>query len=93
MTLLELPVITEISHSEGAPKLIVASPNDQSTLENTVTESGSEGNFMIIGPGTESSTGESSQPKEEHTYSSEIVHPILWGCKQCDFRFVEYIFK
>lgn len=92
MSLLELPIITDIEQDEEVTKLIVSTHHDPSTSSVTTTAgAASEGDYMIIGHGTETelSLGESSKIKNEASHPSEAEHAILWGCKQCDFRFVE----
>lgn len=77
LSLLELPIITDIS-----------------TPVNTLVQD----NYMIIESlnqpiiehGTELNLNETDEPKNEAASTSgEGDHPILWGCKQCDFRFVD----
>lgn len=49
-------------------------------------------NYMIVEHGTEINLNQTDAPRnaenEEASTSAESDHPVLWGCKQCDFRFV-----
>lgn len=90
MSLLELPIITDIGHDENVSKLIVTTHNNPSTSSaNTAAEPLVDANFMIIGHETEIDLAESSNIKNDVNHPSGAEHSILWGCKQCDFRFVK----
>lgn len=86
MTLLELPIITDISHDVEVAKLIVTHQNDPSTSVNAV-ESLVREDYMIIEHETELHLDESHHQEEAGpSYEAETEHKILWGCKQCEFR-------
>lgn len=103
MSLLELPIITDISQDVVAevPKLIdtshdeaAASVVDTNTNNAAATGGGdavdslAEENYMIIEHGSELSLEVSTESKTEPNDSADTVQSILWGCKQCDFRLV-----
>lgn len=92
ISLLELPIITDISHDDEVTKLIDASEQfkrgDSTTSLNV--DALVQDNYMIIEHGTELNLSQAgpTHDHEEGTTSGEVDHPVLWGCKQCDFRFV-----
>lgn len=81
MSLLDLPIITDISQDVEVTKMIATTQSDQPTTSVAATvitvESLVQDNYVLIEHGTED-----AHPKED------TEHPVLWGCKQCDFRFV-----
>lgn len=87
MSLLELPIITDIGQDEDVSKLIVTTHNipSQSSVS---TEPLAEENFMTVGHETEVDMAGSTNIKTDVNHSSGAESSILWGCKQCDFRFV-----
>lgn len=88
MSLLELPIITDISQDVDVTKFEITSQNNPSTsLDATTVESLAQEDYMIIEHGTELDLGESHHDlKDEAGPSSEAEPKILWGCKQCEFR-------
>lgn len=70
LSLLELPIITDMSTSVNVNGL------DQD-------------NYMIIEHATELNLNQSDSSKNEASTSGEGDHSVLWGCKQCDFRYVQ----
>lgn len=94
LSLLELPIVTDIGHDEDVSKLVTTSNSEPPTSSaNAETEPSTEplieGNFMIISHETEIGFGESSESKNDVDHPSVVEPSILWGCKQCDFRYVE----
>lgn len=87
MSLLELPIITDISEDVEVAKFIVASQTNSTTSMDVASESLVQESFMII-DNDALSLDDDVQSKSVDGPSSEAEHPILWGCKQCDFRFV-----
>lgn len=89
MSLLELPIISDISQDDGVTSdLNVTSQNDPSkSVEATTVESLVHENYLIIEHASELELSEShDQLKDQAGPSSEVEHKILWGCKQCEFR-------
>lgn len=87
MSLLELPIITDISHDVGVPKLITSQNVPSTSVDASTVESLVEENFMIIEHGSELDLDDSHHhSKDEAGPSTETEHKILWGCKQCEFR-------
>ncbi|XP_031619231.1 zinc finger protein 91 [Contarinia nasturtii] len=79
MSLLELPIITDITQDVEVTKLVVAQQNDQMTVDTSVTvESLVPDDYVIIEHGAELNLDEDPRGEAEHS--------VLWGCKQCDFR-------
>lgn len=81
--LLDLPIITQDTEPTS---LLVTSQSEPSTSVKVTVESLVEENFMII----------EHEPDlvDEQTHSKDDAvqlndERILWGCKQCDFRFVK----
>lgn len=88
MSLLELPIITDIEQDEVVTKLIISSHNESPTSSSAAAdESQAEANYMIVGD--ELIPEESSHGKDNANKSTDAEQTILWGCKQCDFRFVD----
>lgn len=95
MSLLELPIITDIAQDVEVPKLIDTSHNDATTsvaTDNnaaaTVADSLADENYMIIEHDSELGLEVSTQSKTEQNDSTGTEQSILWACKQCDFRLV-----
>lgn len=89
ISLLELPIITDISNDVEVTKLIVTSQNDASTsVDSTAVESLVQENYMIIEHGTDLDLDERQHHSKDIQAgpSSGNEHKILWGCKQCEFR-------
>lgn len=82
ISLLDLPIITEIPDDAEVTNLIAASQN-----HNTTAESLTKNDFMIIEHETNLSVSE--QQQQQQCKDNDEEHPVLWGCKQCDFRFVK----
>lgn len=107
ISLLELPIITDMAQDVEVPKLIDTSHNEATTSSSSVNadtnndavaaaaadavDSLTEENYMIIEHDSELSLEVSTQSKTEQNDSPGTVQSILWGCKQCDFRLV-YIY-
>lgn len=90
MSLLEFPIISDISQDDGVTTdLIVTSQSDPSTSEEaTAVASLVHENYLIIEHPTELELAQShDQLKDEAGPSSEVEPKILWGCKQCEFRY------
>lgn len=100
MSLLELPIITDITQDDVVvPKLIDAThddatPSSSMSTDNTTTVATTitvadalvEENYMIIEHDSELSLEVSTQSKSDQNDSTGTEQSILWGCKQCDFR-------
>lgn len=97
MSLLELPIITDIAQDVEVPKLIDTSHNEATTSVDTdnnaaaavgAVDSLAEKNYMIIEHDNELGMEVSTQSKTEQNDSTGTEQSILWACKQCDFRLV-----
>lgn len=84
MSLLDLPIITDIGQDVDVTKLIISSEKVASAAAGSLAEE----DYLIIGTASELGSEECSQVKN-NVNSSGAEHAILWGCKQCDFRFVK----
>lgn len=97
MSLLELPIITDIAqddvvvpaHNDAAPSTSMGA-DSSSTVATTITVADAlvDDNYMIIEHDSELSLEVSTRSKSEPNNSTGTEHSILWGCKQCDFRLV-----
>lgn len=90
MSLLELPIITDISQDVEVTKLI-ATPQSDPMQNDPMTsldasakaESLMSDDYVIIEHAAELNVDEDAEAR------GEAEHSVLWGCKQCNFRFVE----
>lgn len=77
VSLLELPIITDMAHDVAVPDLIVgAEPHSEflymeSVENNTENDLKSQENLSSVNENTESATDDIS---------------VLWACRQCEFR-------
>lgn len=88
MSLLDLPIITDIP--QDADLLVTSHQSHASTSAGeTATETATvEEKFMIIEHGSDLNMDEQSQSNAKN-HSNDEDQTILWGCKQCEFRFVK----
>lgn len=82
LSLLELPIVTEISQDDEVTKLMVASDAPTTSADAEAVDSLVQDDYVVIEHGAELGPGNDSHPKDHGE------HSVLWGCKQCDFRFV-----
>lgn len=82
LSLLELPIVTEISQDDEVKQLMVASDAPTTSADAEAVDSLVQDDYVVIEHGAELGTENDSHPKDHGE------HSVLWGCKQCDFRFV-----
>lgn len=84
MSLLDLPIITDISHENQVNELLESTqtePSTSSAIETLPSQS-----YLMIDTKNEMKLDEIAHSMDNNTNNPHNDTPTLWGCKQCDFR-------
>lgn len=81
-SLLELPIISDISHESGISELIVASQSEPKPSTSAMSAENAKETYMII----ETENEKKSQSIDSNDDQLIDGIPVLWACRQCDFR-------
>lgn len=79
ISLLELPIITELPHDVEVSEIIVTEKDKNEPSTSAITEHG----YSMSENATKE---ENATSYTEGEHQKSIDTPTLWGCKQCDFR-------
>lgn len=77
VSLLELPIITDMAHDVAVPDLIVGSQPHSKIVDMESVEINTE---------NDSKSQEDLGPIDENPEHSTDEMSVLWACRQCDFR-------
>lgn len=77
VSLLELPIITDMAHDVAVPDLIVSSEPHSEILHMESVENDTENDLK---------SQEDLSSINENTESATDEISVLWACRQCDFR-------
>lgn len=80
MSLLQLPIITDIRQEDNVAEVIV--PKTEPTTSLASEHSASDSNSLT--PDNQDVADASEKADDANTEGATA--PVLWGCKQCDFR-------
>lgn len=83
ISLLELPIITDMSHEVVVSDLIDATESEAGATSATNADDTGE---HLMNTGNELKSHEHLQSIDDFTNRSNNEIPVLWACRQCDFR-------